>query len=222
MSCLLAPPQVVISLAELLPAVLAMPVVRSAYDPLVQRRRERLTGVHPAPARLGGKRFPHPVTDADAPLTGQVKHLLLQASTGSGVLNRSDYTRFHPLLHETSMKPGLERSGEDHMTRTFRPVVAFDVDGTLIDAEDRPRPEIISILRGLAPWCTVVVWSGGGIGYARQWGRKLDLPPSVIYWTKGGKVDITFDDQEIKTMGTVNINVGTKGTGWNEDPEDAG
>lgn len=102
------------------------------------------------------------------------------------------------------------------MTRAYRPVVAFDVDGTLIDANDQPRDEIISVLRALAPWCTVVVWSGGGIGYARRWGRKLDLPPSVIYWTKGGMVDVSFDDQDIRTMSKININVG-KGTGWDDD-----
>lgn len=106
------------------------------------------------------------------------------------------------------------------MTRTIRPVVAFDVDGTLIDGNGKPRDEIISILRALAPWCTVVVWSGGGIGYARDWGRKLDLPSSVIYWTKGGMVDISFDDQDIKTMSKVNVRVGLKGSDW--DDHDAG
>lgn len=110
----------------------------------------------------------------------------------------------------------------DGTSRTFRPVVAFDVDGTLIDADDEPRSEIISILRSLVPWCTVVVWSGGGIGYARRWGRKLDLPSSVIYWTKGGMVDISFDDQDIKTMSKVNINVGKKGTSWDDGDQDAG
>ena len=107
------------------------------------------------------------------------------------------------------------------MTRAYRPVVAFDVDGTLIDANDQPRPEIISILTSLVPWCTVVVWSGGGIGYARRWGRKLDLPLGVIYWTKGGMVDVSFDDQDIKTMSKININVG-KGTSWDADDHDAG
>lgn len=101
-------------------------------------------------------------------------------------------------------------------------MVAFDVDGTLIDANDEPRPEIISILESLVPWCTVVVWSGGGLGYARRWGEKLNLPSSVIYWTKGGKVDITFDDQDIKSMSTVNINVGKEGTGWDDDDNDPG
>lgn len=107
------------------------------------------------------------------------------------------------------------------MTITVRPVVAFDVDGTLIGENDKPRDEIISILRALEPWCTIVVWSGAGIGYARRWGERLDLPPSVIYWTKGGMVDITFDDQLITSMGLVNIRVGTKGSGWDDD-NDAG
>lgn len=108
------------------------------------------------------------------------------------------------------------------MAKTLRPVVAFDVDGTLIDEDGKPRDEIISILRLLAPWCTIVVWSGAGLGYARRWGAKLDLPSSVVYWTKGGMVDVTFDDQLITTMGTVNIRVGKKGLGWDDDDHDTG
>jgi hypothetical protein len=95
------------------------------------------------------------------------------------------------------------------MKKYRRAVVAFDVDGTLIDENDKPREDIIAILRALAPWCVIVVWSGGGIGYARRWGEKLDLPPSVSYWVKGGRADITFDDQTITTMGLVNIRVQT-------------
>lgn len=72
------------------------------------------------------------------------------------------------------------------------------------------------MLRALVPWCTVVVWSGGGIEYARQWGRFLDLPAGVVYWVKGGMVDITVDDQDITTMSKVSINVGREGTSWND------
>jgi hypothetical protein len=96
----------------------------------------------------------------------------------------------------------------EYMQRYRRAVVAFDVDGTLIDSDDNPREDIIAILRSLVPWCVVVVWSGSGLAYARMVGRRLELPPEVVYWVKGGKVDITFDDQLITTMGTVNIRVG--------------
>ena len=43
---------------------------------------------------------------------------------------------------------------------TRRITAAFDVDGTLIDENDEPRQDIISVLRALMPYCDIVVWSG--------------------------------------------------------------
>lgn len=90
-----------------------------------------------------------------------------------------------------------------------KPVVAFDVDGCLLDENDEPRYEILALLMGLVPWCRVVVWSGGGVSYAKLRGRELGLPSAVVYWSKArmpGSVDIAFDDQEV-TLGVVNIQV---------------
>jgi len=96
------------------------------------------------------------------------------------------------------------------MSQYRRPVVAFDVDGTLIGENDAPREEIISILRLLVPWCTVIVWSGCGTDYARMTGLRLGLPPEVHYRPKGWPADITFDDAEVN-LGTVNVKVGEHG-----------
>ena len=87
------------------------------------------------------------------------------------------------------------------------PVVAFDVDGTLIDKFDMPRRDIVEMLMTMSAYCQVVVWSGSGISYAEMWGRKLFLPALVQYRAKGSLVpDICFDDEDV-TLGTVNIGV---------------
>ena len=91
-------------------------------------------------------------------------------------------------------------------------VVAFDVDGTLIDDEDRPRADIIEKL----VWHKqqgdyVVVWSGGGLVYARHWVSRLCLDRYVdAVWPKlkGRPVHITYDDQIVK-LGVENICVGS-------------
>jgi hypothetical protein len=87
--------------------------------------------------------------------------------------------------------------------------VAFDVDGTLLDEAGQPRWDIIGILRALVPYCTVIVWSGSGLDYAKSAGRVLFLPPEVIYQSKMFKepVDVAFDDQNVQ-LAAVNINAG--------------
>lgn len=87
---------------------------------------------------------------------------------------------------------------------------AFDVDGTLIkqsnNGADVPRYEIIEIFRTLQSLgFTMVVWSGGGFDYARNWVDRLGLDAQVLQ--KGSfKPDLAFDDQEIN-LGVINIRV---------------
>lgn len=54
-----------------------------------------------------------------------------------------------------------------------RPIVAFDVDGTLIDQYDAPRYEIVNLFLFLHEHtnCDLVIWSGGGLDYAEHWAR---------------------------------------------------
>lgn len=87
------------------------------------------------------------------------------------------------------------------------PVVAFDIDGTLIDGQDMPRRDIVEMLLTMSAYCQVVVWSGSGVPYAEMWGRRLFLPALVQYREKGSlKADICFDDEDVN-LGIVNIGV---------------
>ena len=89
-------------------------------------------------------------------------------------------------------------------------VVAFDVDGTLIQLtgpkEDTPRYDIIEIFHFYEKiGCHMVVWSGGGEDYAARWASKLGLTAEIL--PKGSFIpDIAFDDEEV-ILGKVNIRV---------------
>lgn len=86
--------------------------------------------------------------------------------------------------------------------------VAFDVDGTLIDG-NLPRHEIVELLNQfVSEGAEVIVWSGGGVGYAKQRGLELDLPKSVAYHMKGKSldVDLCFDDNKV-ALAKVNIKI---------------
>lgn len=78
--------------------------------------------------------------------------------------------------------------------------IAFDVDGTLIkrtDNGDVPRYEIVQMCQTfVALGHSVFVWSGGGVNYAREWARKLNLLPHVRIVEKNAHMgmDIAFDD----------------------------
>lgn len=91
-------------------------------------------------------------------------------------------------------------------------LIAFDVDGTLINFDDTPRYDIIELLYSFH-WagCKVMVWSGGGKDYAQHWCDKLGLSPNIIsskfqplYQEEDYKPDIAFDD-EVISLGKVNI-----------------
>ena len=90
--------------------------------------------------------------------------------------------------------------------------VAFDVDGTLIDFEDRPRQEVIDkLIDHRRKGDIVYVWSGGGVEYAERWVERLNLGRYVhaviakqMYKVKP---DIAYDDAEVK-LGKKNIQVG--------------
>lgn len=88
--------------------------------------------------------------------------------------------------------------------------IAFDVDGTLFDELDRPRFEIIDLLRWYYEWTdwNIVIWSGGGESYAEMKARQLGLSnvKRVSFATKGSltDVDIAVDDQPV-SLAKINI-----------------
>ena len=93
--------------------------------------------------------------------------------------------------------------------------IAFDIDDTLIIPavatnmpSDTPNYDVIAILKWFQKQGhTIIIWSGGGIDYAKTWGEKLGLQPFVtIPKDKKGGVDIAFDDCMVD-LATVNIKV---------------
>ena len=94
--------------------------------------------------------------------------------------------------------------------------IAFDVDDTLISPpeatgllQDVPNYDTIAVYRWFeAQGHEMIIWSGGGVDYARMWADKLGLTPHVC--RKGEMpVDIAFDDCDVK-LGTVNVKVKRK------------
>lgn len=80
--------------------------------------------------------------------------------------------------------------------------IAFDVDSTLITlnnqtGEDVPRYSNLALLHWFyknTDW-DIVVWSGGGVDYARRWCEKLGIDKLVTIEGKGDCfVDLTVDD----------------------------
>lgn len=85
-------------------------------------------------------------------------------------------------------------------------VVAWDVDGTLIDYQGKPRYDIIQLFHSLEKTgCKMVIWSGGGTDYAQHIADKLGLTAEIR--VKGSFTpDIAFDDQDA-SLGSVTIKV---------------
>lgn len=94
--------------------------------------------------------------------------------------------------------------------------VAFDIDGTLIhkneSGEDVPRYSVLNMLFSLKYFCTIFVWSGGGVEYAERWVRKLGLQDMVFIVSKSAEsvkewgIQISVDDEDCK-IAPVNIRV---------------
>lgn len=93
--------------------------------------------------------------------------------------------------------------------------IAFDLDDTLLipavatgSKQDTPNYETIAIYKWfqLQGHC-MIVWSGGGIDYARMWADKLGLNPDAVISKKPDqKIDICFDDCDVE-LARVNVKV---------------
>ncbi len=92
-------------------------------------------------------------------------------------------------------------------------IIAFDVDGTLETYNNKPRWEVIDLMRNFHKLGhRIVVWSGGGKDYAEQKVRELKLTEFVdaCYDKLDAKdrcpADIAFDDEFVQ-LAEVNIKV---------------
>mgnify|MGYP001603662345 CR=1 FL=1 len=95
--------------------------------------------------------------------------------------------------------------------------IAFDIDDTLIIPlvalykkymYDVPNYNVIAIYRWFQEnGASMIVWSGGGIDYARMWADKLGLfPDEIRVKEKSDDIDMVFDDCDVD-LGKVNIKV---------------
>lgn len=107
-------------------------------------------------------------------------------------------------------------------------IIAFDVDGTLIDENGEPYWRITELLRILSRFknIEIVVWSGGGKSYAESIVRKLNLEKYVKRCESKNhlgkdangkhlfepdlKPDIAIDDIQDCELGLVNLIVRNK------------
>ena len=91
-------------------------------------------------------------------------------------------------------------------------IIGIDIDGCLIDKDDKPRKEIIALLKALSNGNVLILWSGGGADYAKMWARRLKIADIIDnYFHKTdpriqGKVDLAIDDQKVK-LGKLNLKV---------------
>ena len=96
-------------------------------------------------------------------------------------------------------------------------IVAFDVDLCLITKENRINHEVLDLLL----WFIknndrVIIWSGGGIDWAKKWARHLGVDNKVqvamktMENAKALGIDIAVDDEFVE-LGKVNIKINNKG-----------
>lgn len=94
------------------------------------------------------------------------------------------------------------------MVENSETIIAFDVDMTLITEDYKPIYENVFLYKALQKLgCTMVIWSGGGIDYAQQWGDKLGLQPFQVFEKGSFTPDIVFDDMDYNWKGKVSIKV---------------
>lgn len=86
--------------------------------------------------------------------------------------------------------------------------IAFDIDGTLERPNNTPNTEVHQLLRQFAELgAEIIVWSGGGEQYARNYVQKHRLPAKYSVKRLDLKPDLAIDDVQLARLGTVNLYV---------------
>lgn len=93
----------------------------------------------------------------------------------------------------------------------FPVVVAFDVDGVLVDRSPDKNPEDMIMLMMFFKriGAKIIVWSGGGVDYVQRRLSELTINmfvDEIRVKGDGADVDICFDDQDV-SLAKVNIKV---------------
>lgn len=93
--------------------------------------------------------------------------------------------------------------------------IAFDIDDTLLVpsvasgfGNDTPNYDTVALYKWFqAQGCTMILWSGSGVDWAKTWGEKLGLQPFEVYQKeRRPDIDIAFDDCDVN-LATVNVKV---------------
>ena len=88
-------------------------------------------------------------------------------------------------------------------------VVAFDIDGTIIDYKGQTRNNVVDLIKFFNDiGCKVYVWTGGGMDRAVQIVENLGLKGIATPAVKNtiGKVDVAFDDMDV-SLADINIKI---------------
>jgi hydroxymethylpyrimidine pyrophosphatase-like HAD family hydrolase len=94
------------------------------------------------------------------------------------------------------------------LMKNNRIIIFFDVDGTLITDDDKPRWNIINFLKihhEIGNY--IILGSRGGLDYAKMWARKLFLEDYINEYREKkfyDDIDIVYDD-EVVELGKINI-----------------
>ena len=84
-------------------------------------------------------------------------------------------------------------------------LIAFDIDGTL-QGRYSINQDMHDLLRKFAAQdIDIVVWSGGGADYARQYVERHNLPATATCKRNDLDVDLAIDDINTTTLGKVNL-----------------
>ena len=92
--------------------------------------------------------------------------------------------------------------------------IAFDTDDTLIIPSivtgmpyDTPNYDTIALFKWFqAQGNDMVIWSGGGVDYAKMWADKLGLVARILPKEKNDSVDLCFDDMVVD-LAKINLRV---------------
>lgn len=84
-------------------------------------------------------------------------------------------------------------------------LIAFDIDGTL-EGRYKPNKEMHDLLHKFASHgIDIVVWSGGGVDYAKRYVERHKLPALASHKRTDLDVDLAIDDIPDTNLAIINL-----------------